>query len=122
MDREHTDRERVADRQPSGPAHEQRRRPHVEREEGEAARQQTEGDRRQVVLAAEAGEREQTGGRRRADPGGETVDVAETVGGFGDHDDEAEREHHVERVDPGGAEAGAGDHRDRGRDHASRPS
>ena len=116
VDREHADRERVPDREPSGPAHEERRRPHVEREEGEAAGEQTERDGREVVLPAEAGEREQPGRRRGTDPGGETVDVAETVGGLGDHHDEAEGEHHVERLDTGGAEARPGGDRDRGRD------
>ena len=70
-----------------------------------------------AVLTAETGEREESGGRRGAQPGGEAVDVPETVGGLGDHHDEAEREHHVEHVDAGGAEARARDHRDHRRDH-----
>ena len=73
----------------------------------------------QPVLMREGGDPEQGGAGGQPGPGGQPVGVAEAVDRLHHHEDEQERAGHVERPDPGRAEARAREHRNQ-RGHCGR--
>ena len=118
--RQRAHRDGEPDGQPARAADEQRRRSQVVGEEAETGAEQTDGDRRQRVLRPERGRREHPERGAGADRRGQRVDVAEPVGGLGDHEHEHERADDVDHVDARGPEPCARHHRDDRRDDRGR--
>ena len=108
VDGERTDGEHEADAEATTTSDEQRRRPDVEGEEGEAGSHEPDEDRRQTVLVREGGDGEEPDPGGDGEAGSEPVGVAESVDRLHHDEDQQERTDGIEDVDPGGPQARAG--------------